>query len=294
MSQQVAIAKSNPFVDALIRRFPLASFLVLAFAFTWVFLIADALGSRGWIPFRLATEGPGLVITLLTGYGPTIAALIVAGTLGGRAGVGKLLRRLLIWRVGIQWYAVAILGPALVFFVASQLYVVSGGTLRQLPPAGPVEIAVNLLALFVVSAVINGEELGWRGFALPRLQNKMNALASSLVLGFIWALFHLPLFFTQGGGAGGNQASMPPVAFFVQVMAMSVVVTWVFNHTRGSVLPAYLFHASVNTVSQVWASSTPDPLYYWLVTGLCSAAAVIVVAVYGASNLSRTTARVSE
>lgn len=294
MSQQIAIAKSNPSMGALIRRFPLASFLVLAFAFTWVFLIADALGSRGWIPFRLATEGPGLVITLLTGYGPTMAALLVAGVIGGRAGMGKLLRRLLIWRVGVQWYAVAILGPAIVFFGASQLYVLSGGTLRPMPPVGPLELAVNLIVLFIVSAVINGEELGWRGFALPRLQNKMNALVASLVLGFIWGLFHLPLFFTQGGGAGGNQASMPPVAFFVQIMAMSVVLTWVFNHTRGSVLLAFLFHASVNTVSQVWASSTPDALHYWLVTGLFCAAAVIVVAVYGASNLSRTTTRVRE
>jgi membrane protease YdiL (CAAX protease family) len=141
-----------------------------------------------------------------------------------------------------------------------------------------------------VSGLINGEEFGWRGFALPRLQAKYSALASSLILGCVWVLFHLPLFFTRGGGVGGNMSSTPFLAFALYILSGTVLVTWIYNNTRGSMLFAYLMHAAFNTWSGVFASASPDGLIFWIQGIILSVAAVIVVVVYGPAQLSRLSA----
>lgn len=182
-----------------LSRHRLLAFFVLAFGLTWPFMIADALGSSGLFPFRLTFEGSGIILVLLMSFGPTFATLVITGATNGRAGIAALLRRLLIWRVGIQWYAAAILGTGLIFFTASQLYLAFGGTLRALPPASLLELVLLWLVSFVVHGLLNGEELGWRGVALPQLLARYNALTASLILGVIWTLFHLPIFFTQPG-----------------------------------------------------------------------------------------------
>jgi membrane protease YdiL (CAAX protease family) len=191
--------------------------------------------------------GLGIVVALLAGYGPSFAALIAAAATSGKAGIGTLLRRLLVWRVGIGWYAVAIFLPALLFFLPLKLYAFLGGTPPALPTFSVVELILGVPLLFVVSVLVNGEELGWRGYALPRLQGKYSALTASLILGVIWSLFHLPIFFTHGGGAFGNLASEPPLGFLVRTTADAVLFTWIYNNTRGSVLLAMVFHAAENT-----------------------------------------------
>lgn len=136
MSTSVVASKSEgTFLRSIISRHPLTAFFLLAFGLTWPFLIADALGSRGLIPFRLSLEGPGIAVVILMGYGPTFAALIASGVTGGKPGIRSLLRPLLRWRVGIQWYAITILGTGLLFFGAARLYVLVGGTLRAVPPS---------------------------------------------------------------------------------------------------------------------------------------------------------------
>lgn len=273
--------------QSLVEKFPLLTFFVLACGLTWPFLIADALGSWDVIPFRLPTSGPGLLISLVMAYCPTFAALIVTGLLEGRAGIGRLFGRLLIWRVGFQWYVITIAGFGLLFFGAQQLFIQLGGAGRDLPPGGLLMVALNVLVMFIVTGLVNGEEFGWRGFALPRLQAKYNALASSLIVGVVWVLFHWPLFFTRGGGIGGNMANTPFLAFTVSVLASSVLVTWIFNNTRGSMLFAYLCHAAINTWSGVFASAEPNGLIFWVQAALFALAAVIVVVVYGPARLSR-------
>jgi membrane protease YdiL (CAAX protease family) len=115
---------------------------------------------------------------------------------------------------------------------------------------------------------------------------KYNALTSSLLLGCVWILFHLPLFFTKGG-AGGNMSETPFIAFALIILSGSVLVTWLFNNTRGSVLFAYLFHAASNTWPGIFASAAPDGTIFWTQAALLTAAAVIVVIVYGPARLSR-------
>lgn len=278
---------SIPVRRSFVQKYPLASFVVLAFTLSWPFLIADALGSRGIIRFRLPLSGPGIFITLLMGYCPTVAAFFVTGLTKGREGIRKLFGRLLRWRAGIQWYSIVLFGVPLLYFVSLRLSLLMGGVAKPLPSGGVPMVAISILAMFLVNGLVNGEEFGWRGFALPRLQAKYSALTSSLILGCIWVLFHLPLFFTKGAGAGGNMSQTPFIAFVLIIVSGSVLVTWLFNNTRGSVLFAYLFHAASNTWPGIFASAIPGGTIFWVQALVGSLAAITVIMVYGPSRLSR-------
>jgi membrane protease YdiL (CAAX protease family) len=287
---------ANPSIqpkETLIRKYPLISFFVLAIGLTWIFMITDALGSHGILPFRLP-----LPLMLVMGYMPTLGAVIVAGQTKGREGVRALFRKLLIWRVGIGWYLLAIFGLILVYVPAILIYNrFSGGTpvpllSKNTPPFNsPLELVPQIVLLFFIVGIINGEELAWRGFALPRLQAKHNALTASLILGVIWSIFHLPLFFTL---TGSSQSDWSFTNFLVTTVALTVLYTWMYNNTRGSVLLAYLFHASANTWTQVFSIDHADPTLRWVTTGLLVAAAVIVVVTAGTENLSRKNTRIQE
>jgi membrane protease YdiL (CAAX protease family) len=268
-----------------IRAHPLLAFFVLAFGLTWPYEIVDVLGSWGVLPLRIHLSGAGFLVILLTGYGPTFAALIVAATVQGRAGVRSLVSRIVRWRVGVQWYAVAIFLPALLFLGAAQMY----GLFGRVPPASHSSLMTLLFVplLLVVQGVFNGEEPGWRGFALPRLQGRYNALVASLILGVLWTLFHAPIFFTHGTSVFGGQSGESPFGFLVSTVALSVLFTWVFNNTRGSVLLTWLFHSAMNTwPGQIIPAAHSGPLY-WILVGLVCLAAVIVVVVFGPEHLSR-------
>ena len=274
-----------------VQRHPLIAFFLLAIGLTWIFLVTDALGSRGIIPFRLP-----LPLLLVMGYMPTLAAVLVTGATKGLAGIGALFRRLLIARVGWPWYAFAIFATAVVSVVTVALY--NALSVGQAVPilsakttslSGPMLIT-SILLLFLISGIINGEELAWRGFALPRLQAKYTALQSSLILGPIWALFHLPLFFTTGS----SQEHMSFVGFLVSTTALTVLFTWLFNNTRGSVLLAYLFHASQNTWTQVFTVDHAQRGLDWIMAGLFALLALVVVLAAGPRHLSRSASRIQE
>ena len=148
-----------------IQRYPLVSFFVLAIGLTWIFMIADALGSHGILPFRLP-----LLLMLVMGYMPTLAAVIVAGQTKGKEGVRNLLRKLLIVRVGAGWYIFAIFGLAVIYVAAILLY----NQLSRLPalpvlstktPAfnSPLELVPQIVALYLI---VGSRE--WRGGRLAR------------------------------------------------------------------------------------------------------------------------------
>lgn len=278
--------------ESFIQKYPLVSFFVLAIGLTWIFMIADALGSHNMIPFRLS-----LPLMVVMGYMPTLAAVIVTGATRGKEGVRALFRKLTIVRVGIGWYLFAILGLAVIYVVVILLHNLLGYLpdmpilSDKLPPLPPLQLVLSIVPMFIVIGLINGEELGWRGFALPRLQVKYNALTSSLILGVIWTIFHLPLFFTV---TGSSQADWSFVSFLLSTIAMSVLYTWMYNNTSGSVLLAYLFHGAANTWSQVFSIDHANPWVGWIMAGLLVLAAVMVVAASGTEDLSRTKDRIQE
>src|SRR5215218_1794652 len=217
----------------LMRRHPLVTFFLLVFILTWVV----------WVP--RASGAPLGVVGQAWTWIPAIAALLAAALTGGRGALRELGSRLVRWRVGWQWYVVVILGPAVFSLAVAGIYTLFGGSWAEAAPpailAGPLLLLPLFLAILTLTDGL-GEELAWRGFALPRLLTRYNALVASVVLGVIWALWHLPLLWTEGNG----MFHLPVWLLLSDITAKSVLFTWVFLHTRGSVLIAMLFHGATN------------------------------------------------
>jgi uncharacterized protein len=149
------------------------------------------------------------------------------------------------WRVGWQWYLVVILGPAVFSVAVAGIFTLFGGSWADAAPPAILQGPLLFLPLFLLILTFTdglGEELAWRGFALPRLLTRYNALVASVVLGVIWALWHLPLLWTDGNG----MFHLPVWLLLLDLTAKAVLFTWVFLHTRGSVLIAMLFHGATN------------------------------------------------
>lgn len=262
-----------------VKQHALWAYFFCTIGLAWPVMIAEVLGSRGLIPFRLTLSGVSLLLTLSMAYSPTIAALLVTGMTEGWVGVRALMGRLLIWRIGWRWYAVALLLPGVIGLGAMTSQWLRSGVGAVLPP-----LSWQLLLLpvaLLVRGIVNGEEIGWRGFALPRLQARWNALTASLIVGGLAALFHLPIFFAQGNSILGSQNLMNPLAFLIDIVAGAIVVTWLCNNTRGSLLIAYLYHGAVNTwTSEVFHLSGIDS------TLLTAVVAMSVVFIFGPKRLA--------
>jgi CAAX protease family protein len=195
--------------------------------------------------------------------GPSSAALIITRRLAGKEGLRALCRRYVLWRVGFRWYLVAlVLIPASVVFGALTL----PGAAGSYPGEPPLQITVSFVAQLVLLGIIGGplaEEPGWRGFALPRLQNRYGTLKASLLLGMAWALWHLPLFLTAGEGGGPGVSHAHVILLFAQfvpaTVAFTLVLTWLFDHTHGSVLLGDFGACSTQRLDGV-AQTLPDRL----------------------------------
>ena len=217
----------------LMRRHPLVTFFLLVFILTWVV----------WIP--RASGAPLGVVGQAWTWIPAITALLVAALTGGRGALRELGSRLVRWRVGWQWYLVVILGPAVFSVAVAGIYTLFGGSWADAVPPALLQGPLLFLPVFLLILTFTeglGEELAWRGFALPRLLTRYNALVASVVLGVIWALWHLPLLWTEGG----PMYQLPVWLLLLDITAKAVLFTWVFLHTRGSVLIAMLFHGATN------------------------------------------------
>jgi uncharacterized protein len=244
----------------MVKRHPLLTFFVLAYLLTW------------WV-YPLLQFSP--LVGLLGLFGPAAAALIVAALSGGKAGARELLLRTVRWRVKLRWYVIALVLPAVLALVALGIYVLAGR-----PSSLPLG-RVSVLDLIVFVLVI-GEELGWRGYAFPRLVERFSPRTASLVLGLLWGAWHLPTFVI----ASMPQYGRPFVAFLIMTMSYAVLLGWAFRHTGGSVLIATLFHGAIN-LSQGFFLGAMDPgTQYWLLA-LVYGVAALVVAVRLGPDLAR-------
>jgi membrane protease YdiL (CAAX protease family) len=272
------------------RAFPLKYF-VIAFAFAWLFWGLQLLGVWGVIPTL-----PGL--TGIATLGPLVAAVVVTAQEGGRAGLRSLLGRVVRWRVAPVWYAVALLGPLVLTLGAIALHVALGGQPPDLGSLIGVLPMVLIAFVFMMIFVTLGEEVGWRGYALPALQVRYGALTSSVILGVMWGLWHLPLFFSP---SAGSYSDLPFGLWLAYLIPFTILITWVFNSAGGSVLMAMFVHAVMNASSEVWKaipqySTRPASVIeaaaetghvYLMLTIVMWIAAVAVVLVHGSRNLSR-------
>jgi membrane protease YdiL (CAAX protease family) len=262
------------------KRGGLAAFFAITFGYTWGLGLAYVLfptltkSAIGPVSF----SNPFIVSAV---YSPSIAALIVA-SLAGRKSVGNLVSRLFRWRMAWYWYVGPVVFIATVGLGAQIVSALVFGTAWPLfAPAQLPSLAAAGLAAFAFDPGPLGEELGWRGFALPRMVERWNGLVAALVLGTIWGVWHLPAFFIPGM----PQSEIPIWTFMIAIVAASVVITWVVNKT-GSVLPAILIH---------WADNRFGELHYpaALMTAFMFAiAALVLVMIAGVDLGAKREARV--
>jgi membrane protease YdiL (CAAX protease family) len=205
-----------------------------------------------------------------------------------------LLGRFLIWRVGIRWWAIALFFTVIPSVAALYLFDSLGGPPVDWSELPPLYTVVPLFIMFTIAAGI-GEEFGWRGFLLPRLQTRHNALVSSLIVGVLWAIWHIPQFFIEGTFQHdlGSQAGLLPafLTYSVFVIVSSIWFTWVFNNTRGSVLMAAVMHGASNAWGgyiDVYRGYFGGILTFGAVSVLVT---IIIVLIAGATDLSRTNRR---
>lgn len=235
------------------RRFLVFSVATCAFSWACWLPIVSSLGSS---PFE--SPAPTLLLFMLGAYGPTLMGIALTYFYEGRAGTKELFKRALSARAGARWLGVALLVGPIVYAAAVTIYAALGG------PLGAVNYGLLpwLPVVFVVPIVFGplAEEFGWRGFALPLLDHEHRVIASSVLLGFVWALWHAPLFWAQTGTAiSGHPVDAMLIAwFFLAVIGSSFLYTWLFNMTAGSLLAAILLHLSMNASGTIVGMLFPD------------------------------------
>jgi len=178
----------------------------------------------------------------LVPFGPLIAAVVVALWAGGRRELWTLLRQLGRWRVHPLWYLIALLGPVVMAALTALLAVAAGAPVRR---TGAYTDWQAIATFFLTAVIIVGlfEEVGWRGFALPRLQRRLAALWAALALGVGWALWHLPELISDPTG------QRPVVQFVLWALTLSVIFSWLYNSTNGSLLIVIICHAAIDTAA---------------------------------------------
>lgn len=235
-----------------LRRHPLLSFFCLAYAFSWIMSVPIVLSEWGYLPAALFVP----LFAIKPFVGPCLAAFIMTAVSEGREGTRLLRRRIFQARAGLGWYLLILLGVPALYLLGTAAIPGALAGFQGLPHNSWLYFLVSYLINFVLIFFAGGplgEEPGWRGFALPRMQQRFGPLGGALLLGVVWAFWHLPDFLTraQGGGPGTGWAAfltnLP--LFTLMVVAISILMTWVYNHTRGSLFIAILLHAAINTTS---------------------------------------------
>jgi len=226
---------SPPTRDAPVSEGALITFFALTYAWSWtLWLLAP----------RLQSDAPlgATAMGLVGGFGPSLAALVVVNHQAGWGGLRHWLKCCIRRPAPSRWMALAFFFPLIVMSLAAAAHVALGGTLPRSPAADhPWLVAANFFLVFLVGGPV-GEELGWRGYALPAMQRRWGWRIASLMLGGAWALWHLPLFFVKGSA----QSHLPMGLYALSTVASSVLFAWLYNRTMGSVLPVLVLHTAVN------------------------------------------------
>jgi len=269
-------------MSAFVKKYPAISLLVLAmiFGFAPALIVATGLLSPDWMQLGALSS--------------SLAAVVLVMIEGRKGGLRELLSRALIWRVGVRWWLFAVFFMIVPSVASLYLYHLLGGPTVDWSGLKPLYTVVPNFILLTLAAGI-GEEFGWRGFLLPRLQTRHNALVSGLIVGVAWATWHVPLFFIKGTSQYEQQLDgglLPAIlGYAVFVIVQSVQFTWLFNNTKGSVLLAAVFHGASNA----WAGylGMGDIPFGGILTLVAFSVLIttVIAAMAGANDLSRTSKR---
>lgn len=250
-----------------IIRHQLISFFVLSYAIMFGVMFGYILLQPGK-PLQ-----PWSLVWAFGIFSPSISSLIISWIIGGWVEVKRLLAGFTRWKVGFWWYFAAaflLLGP----MVIALIYIALGHPATGLAPGLTTSSLLGIILFQFFSGPL-AEETGWRGFALPRLQQKFNALVSSIILGVIWTFWHLPLFYLTGA----TQMGIPLPIYLFLVLTITFYLTWLYNNTRGSLIITVMAHFTYNLSSTLITGAvklmpamvfymTAGPLLFLVVVGI--------------------------
>lgn len=263
-----------------LQRHSLTVYFILAYAISWAVAIPVAASVRGWLPRPLP-----FALHYLTAYGPLLAAVTVTALTEGRAGLKALGKRLAKWRLPLRWWLVA-LSPLWLYGVAAVVLRFAQGQWPDVTLLGEVNFLPNLglgaLLLWLLTFGV-GEEVGWRGYALPRLQQNRSALSASLILWVFWLFWHLPQFFYLH-----QFATVMGIAF--GLLGGTIVLTWLYNSSGGSLLILTVWHGTFNFIT---VSAAGEGLVAAVLSTVVMVWAVVVVVWLRPPTLSRTQKQVA-
>ena len=236
-------------VPPFITRYAGRAYFALAFSISWAgWVLVLGPGEMPLTIERLMTMGPALYVAMLAG--PSVAGLLMTGLISGRAGLRELIVRLTTWRVGWRWYAVALLtAPVLMMAVSLSLSFLS----TQFLPAvfltnDEAPVLSGLMAGLLVGIF---EELGWTGFAIPRMRRRYGVLSTGVLLGVVWGAWHFPMFWEPNSFSGALPFAVLLARLFSWLPAYRVLMVWVYDRT-GSLLVAMLMHGSLTATQLIF------------------------------------------
>ena len=242
---QKPFAATDPQSGSLLKRHPLSGYFVLAYLGAWLTLVPVVFSKSGigLLPYE-TPFGVFALLFILSGFlGPTLAGVVMTAVQTGKPGVRQLLRRYMQWRVAPHWVLLTLFGY-IIFDVACVALAIGAGPILGIGAKWLLVLTSFLPAVFTFNLVTAlGEEPGWRGYALPRLQLRYGPIPGSLILGTLHAFWHLPVFFLPALGFG----HLTPGFFLTwipAVWATTLLWTWIFNNTRGSLLIAIVLHSA--------------------------------------------------
>ena len=257
------------------RNKALIVYFILAFALSWAIEIPLALQANGVVAWSIPTA-----THYLASFGPLLAALITTSLSNGGVGVRELARRMFKFRVPIWWWLAA-LSPLIAFFLLAAAFSSTQPEWLRLGPLGQVDflppLGLGAVVLWTLTFGL-GEETGWRGFALPRLQAGRSALAASVILWALWALWHLPAFFYLYDPAIA-------IGFLLGVFAGAVTLTWLYNSAAGSILIVAVWHRLFNYTTG--CTECKAGVVSAILSTLVMVWAVLVIIIFRPANLSR-------
>lgn len=266
-------------VSGFSKKHPLLTFFVLAYFISWAIALPLVAQTHGWIKTSIPFS-----LHYLTAYGPLLSAVIITAVTRGSKGVNKFTASLYQWRGVSLGLWLAVFSPLLMFILSLFLIPAFGGKMPDLGQIGLVnflpDLGLGALLLWTITSGL-GEEAGWRGFALPRLQKGRSALSASIILSVFWAGWHIPAFFYLPNYMAMSVYVLP--MFFIGILSGSVLLTWLYNSSKGLTLTAILWHGMFNFVT---ASKISDGIPAAIISTAVIIWAVLIVIIYKPKNLS--------
>ena len=259
-------------IHAFISRSPMIAFFAIAYSLTWIgWILPDRIYTGTWLSVALALP------FLLLVPGPLYAALIVTAVTEGKPGVVALLRKFTIWRVGWGWFATALLIAPMICVTPAFLNMFFGAPNPTMALIASLPTMLMMLAIRLVNPLDGPmqEELGWRGFALPRLQKRYSALLASAILGILVVIWHVPLVVL----------GMLPAYALLGTFAFTIVFGWLFNNLKGSVLMTLMAHAADGLIitGNLGLSAVDSEHHVMLLVVTWCVVAAVVVLLYGSA-----------